>query len=156
MWQFIQGHNPQAFDTFEIMLMKCFPHQKFLQCSLTCAWLKMGYSKVYEDNYQMMCGIMGLGDFGQTVLSMVVHPIVCSMTSLELRMPQNPKPFQALIVNNNQNLKKSRSPFAKDLITSTHPRFHTMVVSGQPKPKPKQEKTCWKMSQDLHFKTHIP
>jgi hypothetical protein len=61
----------------------------------------MGYSKVYEDNYQMMCGIMGLGDFGQTVLSMVVHPIVCSMTSLELRMPQNPKPFQALIVNNN-------------------------------------------------------
>jgi hypothetical protein len=30
---------------------------------------------------------------------------------------------------------QKRSSLAKDLITSTHPRFHAMVVSGQPKTK---------------------
>jgi hypothetical protein len=28
---------------------------------------------------------------------------------------------------------QKKYPFTKDLITSTHPRFHTMVVVGQPK-----------------------
>jgi hypothetical protein len=49
----------------------------------------------------MMSEIMGLRDFGQIVLSMVIFPIVTSMTSLEFGMPKNPKNFQALIVNNN-------------------------------------------------------
>jgi hypothetical protein len=31
-------------------------------------------------------------------------------------------------------------PFTKDLITSTHPGFHTMVVNGQPKTQKPNEK----------------
>jgi hypothetical protein len=34
---------------------------------------------------------------------------------------------------------RKRLAFAKDLITSTHPRFHAMVVSGQPKTLNKNE-----------------
>jgi hypothetical protein len=58
---------------------------------------------------------------------------------------KNLKSFQTLIVKNNQSFKKSRfnvfqnickmrkiSPFIEDLIISTHPRFHAMVVRGQP------------------------
>jgi hypothetical protein len=28
---------------------------------------------------------------------------------------------------------QKRQPFTKDLITSTHPRYHAMVIKGQPK-----------------------
>jgi hypothetical protein len=30
---------------------------------------------------------------------------------------------------------QKRLPFVKDLITSTHPRFHAMLINGQPKTK---------------------
>jgi hypothetical protein len=37
------------------------------------------------------------------------------------------------------------APFVKDLITSTHPKFHTMVVNGQPKTQnPNENKAAQK------------
>ncbi len=101
------GSCLQTFYAFKIALMKCFPCWTLLQL-LTYAWLKVSRSKVCGDKYQMMSEIMGLGDFGQIVLSMVIFPIVTSMTSLEFGIPKNPKNFQALIVNNNQCFKKLR------------------------------------------------
>jgi hypothetical protein len=74
---------------------------------------------------------------------MVVCLIVHSTTLLKPWMTKNAKTLQALIVNSNQSLEKSRfnvcenfckiqkkSSFAKDLITSTHPKFHAMFVNG--------------------------
>jgi len=68
------------------------------------------------------------------------------------------KDFPNTNVNSNQSFEKSRfnvcenfckiqkkSSFAKDLITSTHPKFHAMFVNGQPKTQdPNENKVAQK------------
>jgi hypothetical protein len=52
---------------------------------------------------------------------------------------------------------QKRKPFVKYLITSTHPRFHAMVVKRQPKTQNSNEnKGVQKRNKKLHLKTHIP
>jgi hypothetical protein len=65
---------------------------------LAYGWLKVNHPKVCEDNCKMMCEITCLEGFGQIMFSIVVLPIISSMTSLEYGMPKNPKTFQTLIV----------------------------------------------------------
>jgi hypothetical protein len=43
------------------------------------------------------------------------------------------------------------APFAKDLITSTRPKFHTMVVNGQPNTQNPNEKKLIKNESTITF-----
>jgi hypothetical protein len=47
---------------------------------------------------------------------------------------------------------KKKLSFAKDLITSTHLRFHAMVVSGQPKTQTQMRKKVLKNKSKIALK----
>jgi hypothetical protein len=49
------------------------------------------------------------------------------------------------------------SPFTKDLITSTHPKFHAMVVNGQPKTQnPNENRVAQKWIKNFILKSIHP